>query len=184
MLPFLYNCLLDRDRPVRNCAILAIANFGPQGELMFIEGVTKEANPSIRLECAKGLGKIGATTFRTLLLTLHDPHPGVKEAACNAILRNMTPESVFACFEDKEHQRQSLLCSVQEVIMSDQVVDLSSDIYNFLSTLAQKLEETMTNFNARVDGGGSMEEPPVNYNIMMPDNQLHHYQTQLSSAEP
>mmetsp|Transcript_45070 Transcript_45070/g.59768 ORF Transcript_45070/g.59768 Transcript_45070/m.59768 type:complete len:180 (+) Transcript_45070:2060-2599(+) len=91
MLPFLYNCLLDRDRSVRNSALLAIANFGPQGELMFIEGVTKEANPNIRLECAKGLGKIGATTFRTLMLTLHDPHPAVKEAASNAILRNMTP---------------------------------------------------------------------------------------------
>lgn len=91
MLPFLYNCLLDRDRPVRNCAVLAIANFGPQGELMFIEGVTKEANPNIRLECAKGLGKIGPTTFRTLLLTLHDPHPSVVEAVCTAILRNMTP---------------------------------------------------------------------------------------------
>lgn len=91
MLPFLYNCLLDRDRPVRNCAVLAIANFGPQGELMFIEGVTKEANPNIRLECAKGLGKIGPTTFRTLLLTLHDPHPAVVEAVCTAILRNMTP---------------------------------------------------------------------------------------------
>jgi len=58
---------------------------------MFIEGVTKEANPNIRVECAKGLGRIGPTTFRTLILALHDNHPAVKEAACTAILRNMTP---------------------------------------------------------------------------------------------
>ena len=72
MLPFLYRCLLDKDKGVRNSALLAIANFGPQGELMFIEGVTKEQNAAIRIECAKGLGKIGPSTFRTLLLTLHD----------------------------------------------------------------------------------------------------------------
>ena len=103
LMPFLYRSLLDKDKAVRNCALLAISNFGPQGELMFIEGVTKEANSAIRIECAKGLGKIGPSTFRTLLLTLHDPIPMVKEAACIAILRNMTPESVFESFEDKEH---------------------------------------------------------------------------------
>ena len=110
---------------------------------MFIEGVTKEANPNIRVECAKGLGRIGPTTFRTLILTLHDPHPAVREAACTAILRNMTAESVYKCFEDKEHQRQSLFCSVQEVIMSDNVVNISSDIYNFLSNLAHMLEDRL-----------------------------------------
>lgn len=104
---------------MRNSALLAITNFGPQGELMFIEGVTKEANSGIRIECAKGLGKIGASTFRTLLLTLHDPNLAVKEAACLAILRNMTPESVFESFSDKDHQKQSLLCSLQEVVMTD-----------------------------------------------------------------
>ena len=56
---------------------------------MFIEGVTKEANAAIRVECAKGLGKIGSSTFRTLLLALHDPVLAVKEAACTSILKNI-----------------------------------------------------------------------------------------------
>jgi predicted protein tyrosine phosphatase len=42
LLPFLYKFLLDKDVGVRNCAILGISNFGPQGELLFIEGVTRE----------------------------------------------------------------------------------------------------------------------------------------------
>ena len=75
LLPFFYRCLTDKDKQVRNSALLGISNFGPQGELMFIEGVTKEQNTHIRIECAKGLGKIGPTTFRTLLLTIHDIHP-------------------------------------------------------------------------------------------------------------
>jgi hypothetical protein len=39
---------------------------------MFIEGATKDRNAAIRAECAQGLGQIGASTFRTLLLVLHD----------------------------------------------------------------------------------------------------------------
>lgn len=44
MLPFLYRCLTDREKIVRSSALQCIQNFGPQGELMLIEGVTKEHN--------------------------------------------------------------------------------------------------------------------------------------------
>ena len=38
-------------------ALQSIYSFGPQGELMLIEGLAKDKNPTIRGECAKGLGK-------------------------------------------------------------------------------------------------------------------------------
>ena len=135
LLPFLYRCLMDKDKAVRNSALLGISNFGPQGELMFIEGVTKEQNAQIRIECAKGLGKIGPTTFRTLLLTMHDIHPQVKEAACQAILRNMTPASVEQAFAEKSHQRQSLICSISEVLVNENLIHLSNEIIDFLNQL-------------------------------------------------
>ena len=47
-------------------------NFGAHGELMFIEGASKEKNNLIRAECAMGLGTIGPQTFRSLLLALRD----------------------------------------------------------------------------------------------------------------
>jgi hypothetical protein len=72
LLPFFYRCLSDKDKDVRTCALVSIQNFGPQGELLFIEGVTKEQNATIRAECATGLGRIGVSAFRTLLLTLSD----------------------------------------------------------------------------------------------------------------
>lgn len=53
----------------------------------------------------------------------------------------MTPESVYESFMEKDHQKQSLLCSVQEVVMSDQIINLNSDIYNFLARLSQLLEQ-------------------------------------------
>lgn len=72
LLPFFYRCLSDKDKTVRQSALVSIQNFGPQGELLFIEGVTKEQNLLVREQCATGLGRIGVTAFRTLLLTLND----------------------------------------------------------------------------------------------------------------
>lgn len=37
-------------------ALESIYTFGPQGELMLIEGLAKDKNSTIRAECAKGLG--------------------------------------------------------------------------------------------------------------------------------
>jgi len=39
-------------------ALQSIYQFGPQGELMLIEGIAKDKNPIIRAECARGLGII------------------------------------------------------------------------------------------------------------------------------
>lgn len=52
----------------------------------------------IRIECARGLGRIGPTTFRTLLLALHDRSYNVRLAASNAILKHMTAESIDEAF--------------------------------------------------------------------------------------
>jgi len=37
-------------------ALRSIHQFGPQGELMLIEGIAKDKNSVIRAECARGLG--------------------------------------------------------------------------------------------------------------------------------
>lgn len=90
LLPFFYKSLSDRAATVRECALLCIKNFGAHGELLFIEGVSKESNPLLRSECALGLGSIGPQTFRSLLLALHDETQIVKDSASSAILNNMT----------------------------------------------------------------------------------------------
>ena len=99
LMPFMYQFLADVDCGVRQCAAEGIRGFGPQGELLFIEGATKDTNPVVRRECALGLGVIGPTTFRTLLLVLHDTCTAVRQAAAEAICRNMTPEAIATCFK-------------------------------------------------------------------------------------
>ena len=70
----------------------------------------------MRAECATGLGKIGVTAFRTLLLTLNDSQQVVRDHAATAILRNMSVEDVCNEFESKNHQVQSIKCQINEVL--------------------------------------------------------------------
>ena len=59
-------------------ALQSIYSFGPQGELLLIEGLTKDKNPTIRIECAKGLSIYGAHTFRALIFGLRDTEEAVR----------------------------------------------------------------------------------------------------------
>ncbi len=98
LLPFFYQFLTDPDNGARKCALLCIKSFGAQGELLFIEGVTKDRNPTIRRECAYGLGDIGPSTFRTLLLALHDSSRAVRDAAAEGMVSGMDVASVMDNF--------------------------------------------------------------------------------------
>ena len=60
-------------------ALDAIELFGPQAELIFIEGITKDKNSFIRAECAKGLGRLGVQNFRILLFGLRDLEENVRK---------------------------------------------------------------------------------------------------------
>lgn len=116
LLPFFYQCLKDKSIGVRESAVLCIKNFGAHGELIFIEGVCKDENPSIRAECALGLGQIGVQTFRSLVLALHDSQQIVKDAASIAIIKNLPFNDILEHFKDKDHQKQTICCTIKEII--------------------------------------------------------------------
>ncbi len=159
LLPFFYQFLADPDNGVRKCALLCIRNFGAQGELLFIEGVTKDKNPLIRKECAYGLGEIGASTFRTLLLALHDSNRMVRAAAGEAIVKGMDTESIMEAFKfdffvtpyneklynrDKTPQKKAIKCAIKEVlelpyVLAAQTKDM---LENLLSQLSRDVDLT------------------------------------------
>jgi hypothetical protein len=49
------------------------------------------------------LAQIGPSTFRTLLLALHDQNPAVRDAASQAIIKNMSPDDIDEAFKAKDH---------------------------------------------------------------------------------
>lgn len=82
-------------------AAKCITNFGPQAELVFIEGLTRDRNQKIRCECAKGLAVLGPQTFKALLLGLkyyfydRDKDDEVRIATSNALVSNLTAAQII-----------------------------------------------------------------------------------------
>ena len=55
--------------------------------MIFIEGMTKGSS-LVRIESAKGLGKLGVQNFRALILGLRDEDAKVKKVTTEVILKN------------------------------------------------------------------------------------------------
>jgi len=95
-------------------ALQSIYLFGPQGELMLIEGLAKDKTPIIRAECARGLGNpinplfssthlitglYGPHTFRTLLFGLRDNEEIVRLATAATLKSRFSPEIIIQAFK-------------------------------------------------------------------------------------
>ena len=70
---------------MREAAAELLASFGPQGELLLIEGLLKDSNPVMRSGAAYGLMVVGSKAIRTLLLALNDKDPKVVRSVSTAI---------------------------------------------------------------------------------------------------
>lgn len=75
----------DSEVSVRETAAECLAAYGPHGELLLIEGLLKDSNPTIRASAAYGLMHVGPRTIRTLLLALNDKESHVRKAVSTAI---------------------------------------------------------------------------------------------------
>lgn len=116
ILPLFYYFLQDSSAEIREVAVNCLKKFGPQAELIFIEGLTKDKNPQIRSECAKGLGALGPQNLRALLFGLRDIEEPVRKATTLAIRSNFTTDSIVEEFKDKQNKVPALLCSIKEII--------------------------------------------------------------------
>eukprot|EP00742_Colponemidia_sp_Colp-10_P013942 GILJ01015785.1.p1 GENE.GILJ01015785.1~~GILJ01015785.1.p1 ORF type:complete len:1102 (+),score=158.76 GILJ01015785.1:87-3392(+) len=117
LLPFLYQFLKDKDVGVREVAAESIASFGSQGELILIEGLTKDVNPTIRLTSALGLQFIGPRAFRTLLLALHDGDHLVRRTAAEVIV-SFGARTICDVLREREfkHSNESILYAIRETL--------------------------------------------------------------------
>jgi len=97
-------------------AVHSIFSFGPQGELLLIEGLTKDKNPVIRTECAKGLSIFGPHTFRALIFGLRDTEETVRTATANALRKTFSPQDVIHEFGEKHHQKPAIICAIKEIL--------------------------------------------------------------------
>lgn len=139
VIPFYYDKLKDKDSTIQRYAITCIKTLGPQGELIFIEGFVKDANPIVRANCAIGLGEIGVHTIRTLLVGLHDEDNGVRSTVEKVIVSTMNINDVITYFSSEGNQLLSLKIAIKDVL--DKKYPLSMFTVNYLNQLLEEIEK-------------------------------------------
>ncbi|KNC46333.1 uncharacterized protein AMSG_02785 [Thecamonas trahens ATCC 50062] len=144
LVPFLFTFLNDDAADVRRKAAHALADYGPQGELLLIEGVLKDPHPRVRSAAAYGLGILGAQSTRTLLLALNDPAPAVIRSASRALLAIGLQPIVATLAQRPPSQRDSVAVSARDVIAQDRDRPLPSAVVNLLDAIASHLDRVHT----------------------------------------
>lgn len=139
ILPLFYKFLRDLDVEVKEAALQCIYEAGPHGQLLLVEGLSKDANPQTRAQAARGLGLFGPSTFRSLLLGLHDGSAEVRKSVAKTIVTNFSLEAVLEEFLDKPAQRQGIKCAVKEILTLP--FALNQTCANFLRDLLSLLED-------------------------------------------
>ena len=115
IIPFYYEKLKDKDINIQGYAINCIKSLGAEGELIFIEGFTKDSNYLTRINCGLGLADNGIHNMRTLLLGLQDKNKNVRNAIEKVIIVKMPISEVVNYFSN-EGQLMSLKLTVKELL--------------------------------------------------------------------
>ena len=159
IIPFYYDKLKDKDTNIQSYAINCIKSLGPQGELIFIEGFTKDPNPIIRTNCGIGLAESGVQTLRTLLIGLHDENDTVRNTIEKVIVVKMNIPDVVSYFAGQD-QLGSLKISVKDILEKNKNLSMFTvNYFNQLLNYIEKYEaENKDNFNDNVNSDHNNNE--------------------------
>ena len=112
---------------IQGYAINCLKSLGPEGELVFIEGFTKDNNYLTRINCGLGLADSGIQNMRTLLLGLQDKNKNVRNAIEKVMIVKMPISEVVNYFSN-EGQLNSLKITVKELVTVGYLEKLLSSI--------------------------------------------------------
>ena len=137
IIPLFYEKLKDKEFKIQKYAIDCILEFGPKGELIFMEGLLKDKNPIIRLNCAIGLCLSGVHTFRTLINKgLFDNNVGVRKNIQGAIIHFLNIEEIINYYKKKD-QLMSLKILLNEYLEKGE--DITENFLQFSQILIGKI---------------------------------------------
>ena len=144
IIPFYYEKLKDKDVNIQGYAINCLKSLGPEGELVFIEGFTKDNNYLTRINCGLGLADSGIQNMRTLLLGLQDKNKNVRNAIEKVMIVKMPISEVINYFSN-EGQLNSLKITVKELLNKKN--RLQTVTIGYLEKLLSSIEECEDNNN-------------------------------------
>ena len=137
IIPLFYEKLKDKEFQIQKYAIDCLLEYGPKGELIFLEGLLKDKSPIVRLNCAIGLCLSGVHTFRTLINKgLFDNNKSVRTNIQGAILHFFHIDDIITFFK-KEKQLMSLKILLDEYLEKGE--DITENFLNFSQILISKI---------------------------------------------
>ena len=138
LIPIFYEKLKDKEFEIQKYAVNCILEFGPKGELIFIEGLLKDRSPIIRCNCAIGLCLSGVHTLRTLINKgLFDTNYSVRTNIQGAILHFFNIDEIIKYYHEKG-QLLSLKILLEEYLAKGE--DITLDFFKFSEYLLDKIK--------------------------------------------
>ena len=133
LIPLFYDKLKDKEFEIQKYAIDSILEFGPKGELIFIEGLLKDKSPIVRCNCAIGLCLFGVHTLRTLINKgLFDNNQSVRTNIQGAIMHFFTIDDIINYYQEKG-QLLSLKILLDEYLAKGE--DITLEFFKFSENL-------------------------------------------------
>jgi hypothetical protein len=133
LIPLFYDKLKDKEFEIQKYAIDSILEFGPKGELIFIEGLLKDKSPIVRCNCAIGLCLSGVHTLRTLINKgLFDNNQSVRTNIQGAIIHFFSIDDIVKYYKEKG-QLLSLKILLDEYLAKGE--DITLEFFKFSETL-------------------------------------------------
>jgi len=169
IIPFYYEKLKDKDINIQGYAINCIKSLGSEGELIFIEGFTKDSNYLTRINCGLGLADNGIQNMRTLLLGLQDKNKNVRNAIEKVIIVKMPISEVVNYFSN-EGQLMSLKVTVKELLDKKNYLQLVT--MGYLEKLLSTIEEYEESSNAFNKNDNKERDNLKNINSNNPDEEM------------
>ena len=142
---------------------------GSEGELIFIEGFTKDSNYLTRINCGLGLADNGIQNMRTLLLGLQDKNKNVRNAIEKVIIVKMPISEVVNYFSN-EGQLMSLKVTVKELLDKKNYLQLVT--MGYLEKLLSTIEEYEESSNAFNKNDNKESDNLKNINSNNPDEEM------------
>ena len=138
IIPIFYEKLKDKEIEIQKYAIDCILEFGPKGELIFIEGLLKDKSPIVRCNCAIGLCLFGVHTLRTLINKgLFDVNQSVRTNIQGAIIHFFDIDDIVNYYQEKG-QLMSLKILIDEYLAKGE--DITIDFFKFSEFLLEKIK--------------------------------------------
>ena len=133
LIPLFYDKLKDKEFEIQKYAIDCILEFGPKGELIFIEGLLKDKSPIVRCNCAIGLCLSGVHTLRTLINKgLFDVNQSVRTNIQGAIIHFFNVDDIVKYYKEKG-QLLSLKILLDEYLAKGE--DITLEFFKFSENL-------------------------------------------------